>query len=511
MNATREQLRGARVADEHPEPVNGRPALHLAAADLSELILDPADPLPTARRFRHDAYSHGARHALFSDGELFYVFVGHRYEELREAAVRAKAYLFLETAKKWVRRGEAEALTRFKPTATAVNNTIDALRAECYFPGRGPCWISGGEGLPDPSEIVPATNGLIWLCPNKGTAELLMPPTPDFFSLNAIDFAFDPDAPVPEEWLRFLDLLWPDDREAIELLQEWFGYCLTLDTRQQKALLLVGPKRAGKGTISRVLRRLIGTGNVCGPTLSGLSGEFGLWSLIGKQLAIIDDARMSNRADQAVVVERVLTITGEGAIDINRKNLSIVTLRLLTRLMLLTNELPRLSDASGALASRFQILTLTESFYGREDTGLEDRICRELPGILLWAIEGWKRLQERGHFVQPATSEDAVEELNNLASPISAFLRDWCRVGAGAVVTVRDLFEAWAAWCDEQGRQAGTQQVFGRDLRAAVPGVSSTQPREGGTRIRAYEGIGLTELGRMTLAQFRAKQERGKF
>jgi putative DNA primase/helicase len=35
---------------------------------------------------------------------------------------------------------------------------------------------------------------------------------------------------------------------------------------------------------------------------------------------------------------------------------------------------------------------LTRSFYSKEDHGLEDRLLRELPGTLNWAIAGWQRL-----------------------------------------------------------------------------------------------------------------------
>ena len=134
------------------------------------------------------------------------------------------------------------------------------------------------------------------------------------------------------------------------MLQEWFGYCLTADTRQQKILMLIGPKRSGKGTIARVLRQVLGEENCCAPTLAGLGTNFGLWSLIGKRLGIIGDARLSGRTDQAIITERLLTISGEDAIDVDRKNLPPVTLKLPTRLMVLTNELPKLADASGALS-----------------------------------------------------------------------------------------------------------------------------------------------------------------
>src|SRR5262245_16309554 len=96
-------------------------------------------------------------------------------------------------------------------------------------------------------------------------------------------FAYDPKAPQPAEWLEFLGTLWPDDNEGISTLQEIFGYFLSGDLRQQKLFLLVGPKRAGKGTIARVLRMLLGHENVSGPTLSSLGQPFGLEPLIGKR------------------------------------------------------------------------------------------------------------------------------------------------------------------------------------------------------------------------------------
>jgi putative DNA primase/helicase len=58
------------------------------------------------------------------------------------------------------------------------------------------------------------------------------------------------------------------------------------------------------------------------------------------------------------------------------------------------------ADASGALASRFIVITLQRSFYGKEDLGLTERLLGELPGIFNWAIAGWQQLQERGYFQQ---------------------------------------------------------------------------------------------------------------
>ena len=256
---------------------------------------------------------------------------------------------------------------------------------------------------------------------------------------------------------------------------------------------MVGPKRGGKGTIGRVQTALLGQPNVCAPTLASLGQNFGLAPLIGKQLAIIADARLGGRADQHVIAERLLSISGEDGITIDRKFLEPWTGTLATRFMIMTNELPRIADASGALASRFIVLTLKNSFLGQEDHGLTERLLLELPGILNWAIDGWHRLQKRGHFRQPKSSADAIQELEDLSSPIGAFLRDRCVIGSGFGVNSALLFNHWRIWCEDQGRDhPGTAQSFGRDLRAAVPGVATSQRRiSADERERFYAGIKL--------------------
>ena len=218
-----------------------------------------------------------------------------------------------------------------------------------------------------------------------------------------------------------------------------------------------------------------------------------MWPLLGKTLAIISDARLSGRSDVAIVVERLLSISGEDAQTIDRKNLAPVTTKLAVRFVILTNELPRLNDPSGALVGRLIVLRQTRSWYGREDTTLTDRLVTELPSVLQWSIDGWKRLQERGRFIQPESGRNLVRDLEDLSSPVGAFIRECCIVDAGLEVEIRELFSRWKSWCDEKGRREhGTEQTFGRDLRAVLPTIDDRQPRkEDGSRPRVYVGIDL--------------------
>jgi len=451
------------------------------------LVLSPRRTLPTAEAYAREFHQHADGRTLHGYAGLLLEWRGNRYCQVEDEAVKHRLQPWLHAALRYVvnkRTGEME-LVDFESNPTTVKQALDTIRAYTHLPATtiAPSWLDEHKGRPPALEILPCRSANLHIPTGR-----VLAPSPALFTINALDFDYDPDPEPPERWIKFLEQLWGDDLESVELLQEWMGYCLTADTSQQKMLLLVGPRRSGKGTIGRVLTNLVGAGNVVGPTTGSLAGNFGLQPLIDKSLAIVSDARFTGDS-VGTVVERLLCISGEDTLTVDRKFLGSVSMKLPTRFVFLTNELPRLNDASTALAGRFLVLRLTNSFYGQEDPTLTDQLLAELPGILLWAIEGWKRLRQRGRFVQPASAAEAIRDLEDLASPVSAFVRERCVVGAGHRAWIDDLYAAWKAWCEQDGRTVVThKQTFGRDLAAAVPGILR---RRGTGMASFYEGIGL--------------------
>jgi P4 family phage/plasmid primase-like protien len=275
-----------------------------------------------------------------------------------------------------------------------------------------------------------------------------------------------------------------------------FGYVLTGDTSQQKILMIIGPKRSGKGTIGRVITALLGRDNIASPQLSNMADRFGLQPLIGKLLVLLPDARIGTNDPR--IVERLLTISGEDNISVDRKNKEYWSGTLSARFLLFTNETPQFLDASGALSGRFITLSLKESFYGKEDLTLTSRLLLELPGIFKWALDGKDKLSLRGHFIQPASGREAMEELAEMSSPIGTFVKEMCDVGEGFTVSIDELYIAWGQWCQvDAGIKAPiAKAAFCKGLRSVVPKLKRTQPRlasanEDLARARdtVYEGI----------------------
>lgn len=385
-------------------------------------------------------------------------------------------------------------------TRTTVSNVLQALRDLALLPTwecpKQPMWLKSEGEFGDPIDYLSARNAIVHLPSMVDGQPCTFDPTPRFFSPTNLGYDFDPAANPPEAWLNFLSDLWPDDPQSISCLQEWMGYLLTPDTSQGKILMLIGPKRSGKGTIGRVISGLVGSPNIAAPTLASMERNFGLSALIGKLIAIIGDARLSGRSDSQAIVERLLSISGQDTQTIDRKNQSLWTGNLSTRFVLISNELPRLPDASGALPSRMVLLRMTRSFYGHEDTTLTEKLMSERSAILLWAIAGWANLRNRGHFIQPPSGQEYMEELLSLSSPILSFIEEECEIGPDHKILIGDLYTAWKKFCEARGRDhPGDEAGFGRSLKAACSSIKVTRPRKGESRQRWYEGITLASSG----------------
>jgi putative DNA primase/helicase len=105
-------------------------------------------------------------------------------------------------------------------------------------------------------------------------------------------------------------------------------------------------------------------------------------------------------------------------------------------------------------------------------------------------------LKNGNRFTRIAAAEEAVVAMQDLASPLKAFVREQCKIGprdddgTERQIDVDALYGSFKTWCEDSGHPKSSKEVFGRDLRAAAPSIRRIRPREGGRRY-VYTGIRL--------------------
>ncbi|MGI9589030.1 MAG: primase-like DNA-binding domain-containing protein, partial [Dietzia maris] len=116
---------------------------------------------------------------------------------------------------------------------------------------------------------------------------------------------------------------------------------------------------------------------------------------------------------------------------------------------------------------------------------MEGRLRAELAGIFNWALDGLDRLDERGAFVPPLSSLEDQEVMDDLSSPVAAFLTEELVEVPGERVSTDAVFDRWRMWRDRNGHSPTSKSGMTKDICAARPhlkSVSQYDPDMGRTR-----------------------------
>jgi putative DNA primase/helicase len=204
--------------------------------------------------------------------------------------------------------------------------------------------------------------------------------------------------------------------------------------------------------------------------------------LIGKKLAPVPDVKLDGRMNITTIMQRLLETIGEDDQPINRKNQKFWEGKLGIRWLILGNDILKFrgTDEAGALAARMVMLKMDQSYLGKEDWDLTEKLLAERAGILNWAMEGWRRLRRRDRFVQPASGMELLQKLRASTSTIGSFVEECCELGPELRVEHAIL---WAAFCEWSERRKLTltlsTQTFSGALHMVFDSVTTSRPRTG--------------------------------
>jgi P4 family phage/plasmid primase-like protien len=308
----------------------------------------------------------------------------------------------------------------------------------------------------------------------------------DYFCTSVLPYKYDKDASTPEKFEEFVKGQLGE--EFISIAYEMLGDVLMANPRLRVFYYLFGIPKGGKSTFIEVLCNLIGMDNYCAIKLANFSSTFGLEDVIGKKMLLLSEANADQR-NWSNFIDVSKRITGNDPIQIERKYKKPLTVNLQSKIVMVSNHFLTLPDESGALFDRLIPIPFNNRIEPPYDPDYPKTFIPELPGILLKALEGYKRLKERKGFDLPQVSKDLLANFRECGSPVNNFLAEKYEPKSGEFISSANMFLAWKSYCDENDLPAGAAPAFVASVKSALPFLKPWQQQVDKVRQRGFLGL----------------------
>jgi P4 family phage/plasmid primase-like protien len=267
----------------------------------------------------------------------------------------------------------------------------------------------------------------------------------------------------PEKWLAFLDRAFegPHKDSQIGLLQEIFGGSVAgLLAEKQVATMILGPGRTGKTTVVEVLNALFPSELVTSIAPYNWDNEYYLAAMAHSRLNFITDID-SERKIPSGIFKMVMDRTQVTAREPGGKPFYFVNK---AAQIVVGNELPFSGDESEAFMRRW-VGVLMENVIAEDEVDSQFArkiIASELGQILSWALEGAKRIIERGRLVSCPVSNKIKHKWSSESNSAMLFLSDEDVLESNFACKIHfsDLFIIYKAWCKYTGYRAFGKKKF---------------------------------------------------
>jgi len=289
----------------------------------------------------------------------------------------------------------------------------------------------------------------------------LLPHGPEYYSTIRLNVEYGPEHTC-ERWIEVLTDMFEGDHDKVRALQEYFGLCLTKSTEYEKSLFLVGEGRNGKSVVLYVLCELLGQENYSAVSLDMFDKSHYVASMFGK----LANVSIETKAKTSIYDSMFKAIVSGDPIEADRKYQASFVFRPFCKMIFATNNLPRVEDKTDAFYKRLLILKFNKQYLAsQQDKRLKyDLVGQELSGIFMWALEGLRRLRERGDF---AISVDMLKEIQDYQEDnnnVIMFCEDNCDLSPGFATPISLMYDEYKAWCHGDGYKPLGKKNYVREI-----------------------------------------------
>lgn len=300
---------------------------------------------------------------------------------------------------------------------------------------------------------------------------------------------YDPKAPAPVLFQKFLDRILPDKQVQL-FMQQWAGVALTGDVSVQSLIVQHGQGANGKSTLEDVLRHIYGDYalTIAFASLNrdehrtGAAPSPDLARLRGCRAAFASEPEHSVKFSEGLIKQ----ITGGTKITARYLNKEFFEYLPGFKLFLACNHKPIVQGADVGIWRRLKLVPFEVTIPQAErDPLLADKLKTESSGILNWMIDGYRFWRDRGSLLVPDAVVAATAEYAEDSDPIGLFVSTAIERTVDGHETSAALYSAYKVWCGRNAVRVFSYKAFGGRLAADF------QKHKGVGGLRGFRGLRL--------------------
>jgi putative DNA primase/helicase len=259
--------------------------------------------------------------------------------------------------------------------------------------------------------------------------------------------AYDGTATAPG-WLAFLDEIFEGQTDLTNYIQRAVGYTLTGDTREQCLFFLHGAGANGKSTFIETLMALLGDyGTSASQNILCFNKHVRepldeIASLEGSRFVSIAETGESHMAEV-----RIKQLTGGDTVTGKAHYQKATSFRPKFKFWIFGNSKPEIHGVDYAMWRRIKLIPFNVQFSIEEqDSTLKEKLLRELPGILNWAIEGALAWQAEGRQIPPECVVKATNEYREDEDVLRDFIDEKIEKAKDHSLPHKELYRVYKDW-----------------------------------------------------------------
>jgi putative DNA primase/helicase len=277
----------------------------------------------------------------------------------------------------------------------------------------------------------------------------------------------------------FMSELFNGNEQMVKYMQRLLGYCLTGHTSERSLFVWWGEGANGKGTLSNILKKILGKFYVTTSKDVFIKSDRGSYSgSTNSQLVVLMNARVEmfseSEKEELLNEGMIKSLTGDDPISCRPLYGKQMEFQPVCKLIIQTNHKSSIDIDSQAMLDRLKLIPFLCRFVDnplennekkRNKSFVDGLLNENLDSFFTWIVKGSVQWYSSGLGTSPSVmlieTQKYVKELDIVAE----FLEQICIESEDASILSRDLFAAFPTWCKQTNEKSLSHKAFAQRMK----------------------------------------------